>query len=568
MDSHVTFGTSATSGNAGHALGSDLPDVFNSNSFQGCLEELLGPSQPPPYSGNVPDHNTGQQPFPPLLGPNASQDQQLGAFSNQPDSFASMLSNIDIDIHSPLPLNFSALPPNDNQGQQLPALPSAGLHSGSTAAPVPQHYSLPIQQYSGSHPMPPHNAPGPNHRPSWQAYPVTSSASLPGASPSSSLNPAIRVHNSSPLPSVLQDKPQMHSYNTQLPPKGSYDPQPTAAPSSQHQSTNSYQDCTQSATPHSYNSVFTSTPVMPRPPPHHDPPVSFGGASHLQPKHSGHLPPHHQHQQQHQYQHQHQQHRMPSPSHLGSSAPPLYPHLLRQPLQPELIPCRKWFHYHLARLCTGASHILFYLVDAYDCAMLAVVGTDARLTGHFVYSTIPEFNEAPPLRCTNRTKVMEYLAALGATDPADPDSVRVPDITQTQLQMLTTADPMFARPNLDRPYNRWREELGSHPDGRHYKLYFLIDDSCSVERLVIRAEDSVRRDRRYTYMATPEFGSFKIENGSAVRDWLDFLTARADPCRPASTTSTRPASTTTRRRRRRSSGTKSEMAEGTFVSPL
>ncbi len=33
----------------------------------------------------------------------------------------------------------------------------------------------------------------------------------------------------------------------------------------------------------------------------------------------------------------------------------------------------RWFQYHMARLCTGASHVLFYLVDAYNCATLAVV---------------------------------------------------------------------------------------------------------------------------------------------------------------------------------------------------
>jgi hypothetical protein len=45
---------------------------------------------------------------------------------------------------------------------------------------------------------------------------------------------------------------------------------------------------------------------------------------------------------------------------------------------------------------------------------------------------------------------MEYLAALGATDAADPEAVLVPDMTSQQLEMLLTSDPMFSKPRLDR----------------------------------------------------------------------------------------------------------------------
>ena len=45
---------------------------------------------------------------------------------------------------------------------------------------------------------------------------------------------------------------------------------------------------------------------------------------------------------------------------------------------------------------------------------------------------------------------MEYLAALGCTEAADPGHVQVPDMTERQIEMLLTHDPMFSKPRLDR----------------------------------------------------------------------------------------------------------------------
>lgn len=45
-------------------------------------------------------------------------------------------------------------------------------------------------------------------------------------------------------------------------------------------------------------------------------------------------------------------------------------------------------------------------------------GTDARLSGHFTYTTTPAFLElrlAPALRCTNRAGVEAWLASFGLT---------------------------------------------------------------------------------------------------------------------------------------------------------
>lgn len=49
-----------------------------------------------------------------------------------------------------------------------------------------------------------------------------------------------------------------------------------------------------------------------------------------------------------------------------------------------------------------------------------------------------------------------------------------------------------------RSYTNWREETGLLSDGRHFKIYFLIDESNpgpAEERQVIYAEDGHRKDR-------------------------------------------------------------------------
>ncbi len=61
-----------------------------------------------------------------------------------------------------------------------------------------------------------------------------------------------------------------------------------------------------------------------------------------------------------------------------------------------------------------------------------------------------DFTYAAPLRCTNRTRVMERLAALGATEAADESEVTLPQLQPEHWQQLNSADPMWTKPKLDR----------------------------------------------------------------------------------------------------------------------
>ncbi|GBF98621.1 hypothetical protein Rsub_10810 [Raphidocelis subcapitata] len=185
--------------------------------------------------------------------------------------------------------------------------------------------------------------------------------------------------------------------------------------------------------------------------------------------------------------------------------------------------------YYMQRLTLNVVHVLFFAVDAAGDATLAVVGTDVRQTGHFVYATVSDWTAGPPLRCTNRARVMEYLAALGACEPAhEGQALRVPPLAPHHWQALNSADQGYARPQLDRRYDRWREEVGTLPDGRHSKRYYVVDSSSGAERLMVVAEDGARRDRRYAYKAAPDLGGFAFENGKAVGEWLDWALGRTD----------------------------------------
>eukprot|EP00775_Hariotina_reticulata_P007160 gene7160-7375_t len=182
----------------------------------------------------------------------------------------------------------------------------------------------------------------------------------------------------------------------------------------------------------------------------------------------------------------------------------------------------------MKRITTNVSHVLFYVVDAQGLGKLAVVGTDVKLSGHFVYASVSEMaSDTLPLRCTNRNRVLEWLAALGASEPADDHEVVLPELAPQQWQQLHSADPMWTKPQLDREYTGYREETGTLPDGRHFKNYYLVNEQGD-EKLMVMAEDGARLDRRYTYKASEDVGGFCFENGKAVTDWLDYVLGKAD----------------------------------------
>ena len=52
------------------------------------------------------------------------------------------------------------------------------------------------------------------------------------------------------------------------------------------------------------------------------------------------------------------------------------------------------------------------------------------------------------------------MAALGATEAADPSRVSVPTMTERQVEMLLTHDPMFSKPQLDRQAGRGAGDRG------------------------------------------------------------------------------------------------------------
>jgi hypothetical protein len=72
------------------------------------------------------------------------------------------------------------------------------------------------------------------------------------------------------------------------------------------------------------------------------------------------------------------------------------------------------------------------------------------MSGHFVYASVPDFVDSNPLRCTNRQKVIEWLAELGAVEAAEEHEVLLPELSAAHWQQLNSADPMWTKPQLDK----------------------------------------------------------------------------------------------------------------------
>ncbi|GMH41584.1 hypothetical protein BSKO_09494 [Bryopsis sp. KO-2023] len=68
----------------------------------------------------------------------------------------------------------------------------------------------------------------------------------------------------------------------------------------------------------------------------------------------------------------------------------------------------------------------FYVQDAKGKSKLAVIGTNTG-SYHFVYVSQDLGKGIPSLRCTNRSKVVEWLNSIGATEQIDESGETVPD---------------------------------------------------------------------------------------------------------------------------------------------
>ncbi|PRW58714.1 hypothetical protein C2E21_2742 [Chlorella sorokiniana] len=193
---------------------------------------------------------------------------------------------------------------------------------------------------------------------------------------------------------------------------------------------------------------------------------------------------------------------------------------------------QRFVSYCVQKLSSGkANHSAFWIQDAAGESLLAVVGTDARLSGHFTYSTTPAFMElrlAPALRCTNRSEVQAWLAGWGMTNGVSDGAVKLPELSsEEKKRLLNPEEPVWARPaGFDaRAWTGVREESGRLTDGRHFKRFWLRGGG-GRERLVVSGVDSIRKDRRYKYLAEEDMGGFTFENAREVMCWVNFVLQR------------------------------------------
>lgn len=77
-------------------------------------------------------------------------------------------------------------------------------------------------------------------------------------------------------------------------------------------------------------------------------------------------------------------------------------------------------------------------------------GHDTRMSGHFVYSSSPDFTTAPPLRCTNRTEVTRWLEGFGVRDfLGEGVCGQLPELSAADKKRLLTGEPVWAKPQMD-----------------------------------------------------------------------------------------------------------------------
>jgi hypothetical protein len=182
--------------------------------------------------------------------------------------------------------------------------------------------------------------------------------------------------------------------------------------------------------------------------------------------------------------------------------------------------------YHIVRhsIEGSGSVILFYMIKQGEKPTLCLSGTDPKSTGHFTYRSHPSFplpNGVLPHRSTNRSAALSFLASLGAKQSIE-STVDVPPLSPRSIEAFARNDPLFSRPESTADFTSWKELKGLKcSDGRSLKQFYLVDERSGSMKLAVNAEDSHRRDRRYTYVTTPEYGSIKLENGAATRLWLD-----------------------------------------------
>eukprot|EP00887_Chlorella_sp_A99_P005279 scaffold1.g5279.t1 len=186
-----------------------------------------------------------------------------------------------------------------------------------------------------------------------------------------------------------------------------------------------------------------------------------------------------------------------------------------------------------------ATHRLYWLQDAAGDSTLAVVGTDARQTGHFVYRAAEGM---PPLRCTNGEGVAAWLeASFGVRRQRAEAELQLPELSAAERKrLLSPAEPAWAAPPLPPgPWTGAREESGRLADGRHAKRYWLLGGPGGVQELLaVVGADSARKDRRYKYVATEALNSLALDNSKEVLDYLSFCLGR-QPGDPLPVTQTR-----------------------------
>eukprot|EP00210_Caulerpa_lentillifera_P009141 g8715.t1 len=175
--------------------------------------------------------------------------------------------------------------------------------------------------------------------------------------------------------------------------------------------------------------------------------------------------------------------------------------------------------YSMRRESCGNSskRVSFYLHDKTGLTKLAITGIDSRGTGHFVYESQPGLT--PPLKCTNRTGVIAWLADRGASHLVEKSGHFT---NQRSRRSNSKQQQQPVKPKLDRVYVEYREEDGM--DGIVSYENFYIVDSTGEEVLAVLGSTV---DDYCIYRCVIEGQKLTFEDKSEVVGWLDWIVGKS-----------------------------------------
>ncbi|KAL6785971.1 hypothetical protein ACKKBG_A00880 [Auxenochlorella protothecoides x Auxenochlorella symbiontica] len=170
----------------------------------------------------------------------------------------------------------------------------------------------------------------------------------------------------------------------------------------------------------------------------------------------------------------------------------------------------------LQKVChVRTQYMLVWVQDARHVSTLAVVGTDARSSGHYTYTKAPDF-PGPPLTCTNRARVLNWLGQLGIHNQVQEGTCILPSLSPAALLHLAEGARTVGCAWVD-----VREEA-VHLGGHLSRRFFLVNAYGG------QALAATSTNGNSVFRAEPAFGGALFPSRASLVAWLESHLSHGD----------------------------------------